>query len=111
MRKLPHFPPEIPDEPLYLRLIYLPPNSGPREDELVPLERSGNVTIKAADAFLCAELKKSRAHGVRLETADGGFIREYTVWDVVRERLGIGRALRIGERERVQRLLPELPPL
>jgi hypothetical protein len=102
MRQLPHYPPHIPDEPLFLRRIFLPPNSAPREDELVPLERrSKTVTMESADAFLREDLKRSGAHGVRIETEDGGFIREHTVW----------HALRIGEREHVQRLLPELPPL
>lgn len=112
MRQLPHYPPHIPNEPLLLRRIFRPSNSAPREDELVPFERrSKTVTMESADAFLREDLKRSGAHGVRIETEDGGFIRERTVWHVMRERLGIERALRIGEREHVQRLLPELPPL
>jgi hypothetical protein len=111
MRPLPHFPPEIPDEPLCLRRIYLPPNSGPRKDELVPLDWHGKaVTMHAADAFLREELTRSGAHGVRIETADGGFIHEHTVWDVVRERLGI-EICRVGQRELAQLLLPQLPRL
>jgi hypothetical protein len=112
MRQLPHFPLHIPDEPLFRRRIFLPSNSARREDELLPLDWCGNAaTMESADAFLREDLKRSGAHSVRIETEDGGFIREYTAWDVVRERLGIDRALRLGEREIVQRLLPELPSL
>jgi hypothetical protein len=112
MRQLLHYPPRIPDEPLFLRRIYLPPNNAPRQDELVPLDWGDNtVTLESVDAFLREDLKISGAHGIRIETEDGGFVREHTVWHVVRERLGIERALLIGERERVQKLLPDLPPM
>jgi hypothetical protein len=111
MRQLPHYPSDIPDEPLLLRRIFLPPNSAPPEDELIPLERRGTVTMQSADAFLREDQKRSRAHCVRIETEDGGLIRKYDVKDVIRERLGIDRALRVGERGRIEQLLPELPPL
>lgn len=111
MRQLPHFPAEIPDEPLCLRRIFLPPDHGPRVDELVPLQRpDGALTSQGAAAILRKELTASRAHAVRIETEDGGIVRQRTVWDVVRERLGID-ICRIGQRELAQRLLPELPPL
>jgi len=76
MRQLPHFPPEIPDEPLVLRRIYVPPHS-PRKDEVVKSDWCGTaMTIAAAaDPMLRAELTRSGAHAVRLETEDGGFIR------------------------------------
>ncbi|MGA8651859.1 MAG: hypothetical protein WB677_14785 [Xanthobacteraceae bacterium] len=68
------------------------------------------MTMAAADAFLRDDLTRSGAHGVRLETEDGGHIREHTVWNVVRERLGI-HVFRLGDRERAQVLIPELPRL
>ena len=72
MRQLPHYPPHIPNEPLLLRRIFRPSNSAPREDELVPFERrSKTVTMESADAFLREDLKRSGAHGVRIETEDG----------------------------------------
>jgi hypothetical protein len=82
MRQIPHFPSEIPDEPLFLRRMNLPPDGGPRRDEFVPLDWM--VTAATADAFLRDDLKRSGAHGVRIETQDGGFIRALTVWDVGR---------------------------
>jgi hypothetical protein len=90
MQPVRHFPTEIPEASLCLRRIYLPPNGGPREDELLPLDGRGKgVSIEAADAFLRSDLRTSGAHGVRSETEDGGFICEHTVWDVFRERLGV----------------------
>ena len=110
MRQLPHFPSEIFDEPLYLRRIYLPPDNGPREDEVEKLDWSGKaITVQAADAFLRQELPRSGAHGVRIETVDGGFIRERTVWNTLREH-GI-EILHIGDRERAERSVPGLPRL
>jgi hypothetical protein len=97
MRQLPHFPAEMPDEPLWLRRIFLPPGCAPRIDQLVPLDLHGQlITAQGADALLRNELTISRAHGIR------------TVWDVVQEQLGIER-FRIGEWELAQVLLPELP--
>jgi hypothetical protein len=111
MRQLPHFSWEIPAEPLTLRRIYLLPNSGPREDEVVKLDWCGRaMTMGAADAMLREELTRSGAHGVRIETDDGGFIREWTAWDLIRERLGI-ESLQLGDKERIEHLIPELPRL
>jgi hypothetical protein len=87
MRQLPHFPSKIPDEPLNIRRIYLPPGNGPREDEVVKLDWCGRaMTMDDADAFLREELPRSGAHAVRIETKDGEFIRERTVWNTIRER-------------------------
>ncbi|MGB6539114.1 MAG: hypothetical protein WBF58_24490 [Xanthobacteraceae bacterium] len=111
MRPLLHFPSEIPTEPLYLRRIYLPPNSGLRQDEVVKVDWcSRALTVAAAETMLREELTRSRAHAVRLETEDGGYIREWTAWHVVRERLGI-KQLKLGDKERIAILIPELPPL
>jgi hypothetical protein len=111
MRQLPHFPPQIPHEPLFLRRIYLPPNGGPREDELLELDWNINrLTNAHADVILRDDLTNSRAHGVRLETKDGGIVRLWSVWHVIRERFGIEQ-LRCGDKERIAVLMPELPPL
>ena len=112
MRQLPHFPSEIPDEALYLRRIYLPPDGGPREDEIVKLNWRGRaVTMENADAILREDLPRSGAHGACIETEDGGFIRARTVYDTIRECFGVQGGLRIGEKERAQLFLPELPRL
>jgi len=111
MRQLPHFPSKIPNEPPNLRRTFLPPNSAPREDEVAQLEWRGAALSNAAvDKFLREELTRSQAHCVRLETKDGGIIRKWTVHDVVRERFGI-ETLRLGDKERIAELLPELPLL
>jgi hypothetical protein len=75
MRLLPHFPLQIPCEALCLRLIYLLPNYGPREDVLVPIDWQHVPTPAVAEAFLRVVRKVTGAAGARLETEDGGYIR------------------------------------
>lgn len=47
------------------------------------------MAMDAADAMLREELTRSGAHSVRIETEDGGFIRGWTAWHVIRGGLGI----------------------
>jgi len=75
---LPHQPNEIPNEPLRLRLIFLPPGNGPREDTVVPLGwRGETITMNHADRFLREIATTLGAQGARIETEDGGFVRSY----------------------------------
>jgi hypothetical protein len=107
MRQLPHYPLHIPHEPLVLRAIY----PYPREDELVQLDSNVYPLTNAhADVILREVLTSLRAHGVRLETEDGGIVRKWTAWDLIRERFGIEQ-LHLGDKERIAVLMPELPPL
>jgi hypothetical protein len=69
---------QIPNEPLLLRLIFLPRGNGPPEDTVVPLSWSGRgITMKDADQFLREIATTLGAHNARIETRDGGFIRSY----------------------------------
>ena len=77
-RQLPHDPGEIPNQTLCLRLIFLPPGNGPREDTVVPLGwRGETITISHADRFLREIATTLGAQGARIETEDGGSIRSY----------------------------------
>ncbi len=77
-RPLPHDPTEIPNEPLCLRLIFLPAGNGPREHTVVPLAWRGEaITMSHADRFLREIATTLGAQGARIETEDGGFVRSY----------------------------------